>query len=184
MALVTLARFRDPLDAELARARLEGAGIDAVILDQHLTGINWFYSLALGGVRVQVEASDLDAARRALREDHSADLADIPESRLPGDGDDGCPRCGSTRIRARVQRPAAALALATGLPLAPWRRLWTCEACGHHWEWEHEEAERPETVEAERQVQERHSYLSMRAVLAIAAAIAVLYYIHWRMHAS
>ena len=178
MALVTLARFRDPLDAELARARLEGAGIEALILDQHLTGINWFYSLALGGVRVQVDASDLDAGRRALREDHSADLADIPESRLPADGD-GCPRCGSARIRARVQRPAAALSLAMGLPLAPWRRLWTCEACGHHWEWEHERADRPETVEAERQVQERHSYLT---TLVVVVTFAILYYVYQRIH--
>lgn len=179
MALVTMASYRDPIDAELAKTRLEDAGIQVVILDQNLLGINWIYSVALGGVKVQVDEADLAAARRALREDRSAELADIPESHLSS-ADDGCPNCGSLRVRAsRVHRNFGALSAGLGIPFAsPWRR-WLCEACGHRWKWAAHAEVRPETLAADDQVHERRSYLSPRMALAILIVAAVLYYIHW-----
>jgi putative signal transducing protein len=80
MALVTLRAYRDPIDAELAKTRLEGAGIPAVVADQHLVGMNWLYSVAIGGVKLKVDESDLARARDALREDRSADLRAIPDT--------------------------------------------------------------------------------------------------------
>jgi hypothetical protein len=66
MALVTLRSYRNLIDAELAIAQLEAAGIPAVIVDQDLGST---FSAALGEVRVQVEGSDLGTARGLLQDD-------------------------------------------------------------------------------------------------------------------
>jgi len=79
MALVTVRSFRDPVAAELAKSLLESRGIPAFVFDQHVAGINWFYTLALGGVRVKVDASDLEAAREALRPSAEVELEASPE---------------------------------------------------------------------------------------------------------
>jgi putative signal transducing protein len=66
MALVTLRTYRNLIDAELAIAQLEAAGIPAVVVDQQLGST---FSAALGEVRVQVDESNLARARGFLRED-------------------------------------------------------------------------------------------------------------------
>jgi hypothetical protein len=63
MALVEIARFHNPLEAELARTALGAAGIDAVLLD---TGLASSFGGALGPARLMVEARDAVAARALL----------------------------------------------------------------------------------------------------------------------
>lgn len=63
MALVELKLFRDGMEAQMARGRLEAEGIGAVLFDAGLS------SLGLGAmtpVRLMVDEADEDAARRAL----------------------------------------------------------------------------------------------------------------------
>jgi hypothetical protein len=183
MALVTLRSYRDPIDAELAKTQLESAGIPAVVVDQYLISIQWLYSGALGGVKVKVEESDLGIAREVLREDRTTDLSSIPESQQTqlADGD-RCPMCGSSEVdRSRVQRNAAAISLALGLPLVAWRHRWICRACNHSWK--RRPARRvetpPETLEAEQQVFEHRSY---REVFAALLGLALLYYVYIKIH--
>jgi len=64
-----LARFDTPEDAYLFRAFLESRGIAATVLDEHLIQLFWYYSNALGGVRVVLnDAADLAAALEAHQE--------------------------------------------------------------------------------------------------------------------
>jgi len=65
--LVTLAAFNMPYQAHLAKSCLESAGIPVFIRDEHLISINWFYSPALGGVKVQVPDVHLKEAREIRR---------------------------------------------------------------------------------------------------------------------
>ena len=98
MALVTLRAYTNPIDAELARAQLDLAGIPAAVQDQHLVSIQWLYSNAIGGVKVKVDEMDLQAAREALAQEYSADLEDLDESESsPADGD-LCPVCESSAV--------------------------------------------------------------------------------------
>ena len=61
--LTTVAAFREPWEAQLFCGRLEAEGIPAfVAFDCHI-GIAWHYSVALGGVRVQVPADHWEDAR-------------------------------------------------------------------------------------------------------------------------
>lgn len=180
MALVTLRSYRDPIDAELAKLRLEDAGIPAVILDQHLASIQWLYSQAIGGVKLKVDDADLDEAERLLREDLTADLSGIAESRAPMADGEVCPVCGSSEVRpSQLQRYAAAISLATGLPLIAWRRRWICAACRHSWaRAPSSRSEIPEeTQRAEKRVHEKRSYPILAVFLLTLLGLAVLYYV-------
>jgi len=64
----TVISFRDPFEANIVRAKLIAAGIDAIVTDELTVQANWFYSLAIGGVKVQVPDGDIALARNILAE--------------------------------------------------------------------------------------------------------------------
>ena len=53
-------------EAFVIRSLLGGAGIEAFIPDEYMLGVQPFYGLALGGVRVLVRAGDLSQAAELL----------------------------------------------------------------------------------------------------------------------
>jgi len=64
--LVTIGSYTHATDAHIARTKLEFEGIRAILLDEAMVTMNWFYSNALGGVKVQVFESDAEMARKVL----------------------------------------------------------------------------------------------------------------------
>jgi hypothetical protein len=185
--LVTVRSFRDPVDAGIARARLELAGIPSLLLDENLIAVQWLYSRALGGVKLAVDEADLEAARGVLAQDESGDvaLAALPDaSDASPDADEGCPACGSTRIRSsKLQRRAAALSLLTSLPLIAWRHRWICDACGHSWRDSGGGSGElpPETLAAERLVHRHRPYPMLRGLVATLLGLTVLWYVQYRL---
>lgn len=63
----TIAHYTDPIEAHLARGRLQSEGIDAHLGDEHLAGANWEWRLAVGGVKLRVADIDVERARAVLR---------------------------------------------------------------------------------------------------------------------
>jgi hypothetical protein len=63
MALVCIDTLFSPVEAEIARARLEAAGIDAVLFD---AGIASLIGPGVSGIRLMVVDSDEPRARAAL----------------------------------------------------------------------------------------------------------------------
>ena len=53
-------------DALFVKSVLEGDGIDAFVPDEHTLSVDPALGAALGGVRVQVRASDADRARQVI----------------------------------------------------------------------------------------------------------------------
>ena len=53
---------------------MEAEGITAIVLDEYLIGIDWMYSQAIGGVKVQVDEADFERAGRILQQDYSGKL--------------------------------------------------------------------------------------------------------------
>lgn len=90
-------RFLSAPDAELAASALEAAGIEARLRDQHTVGVNWLWSLALGGVAVEVP------------EGQWAEAAEILETAGP---------------QAEPLSSVEEEAYATGLERRRWRGLW------------------------------------------------------------
>jgi hypothetical protein len=68
--MVVVATFSKPEEAHLLRMRLEAGGIQAFIRDENTIQIDWLYSNALGGVRVEVAEEDEAADRELLAADH------------------------------------------------------------------------------------------------------------------
>ena len=63
MSLVELERFYSPVEAELARLRLEAAGIPSIIFDAET-----LYASVATGVRLMVDREDEAQARAVLEE--------------------------------------------------------------------------------------------------------------------
>jgi hypothetical protein len=62
---VAIATFHATFEAELAKTRLEDAGIPAFLTNEQLVNVNWLLSNATGGVRLFVPA-EREAEARAL----------------------------------------------------------------------------------------------------------------------
>lgn len=64
--LVTIASFRDYVQAHIAKSKLESEGFDCWIADDVVVTLNWFQSQFLGGVKLKVRENDAKGARAAL----------------------------------------------------------------------------------------------------------------------
>jgi len=64
----TIARFQVPEEAHLFRAFLEAQGIAAHVWDEHFVQVAWYYSDAIGGVRVVTDGGDFEPALESYQE--------------------------------------------------------------------------------------------------------------------
>lgn len=70
---VTVATYWNAAEAELARAVLEGEGIHACLEGEATARWMWYWANALGGIKVQVPASEAQRAREILQRKPPAD---------------------------------------------------------------------------------------------------------------
>ncbi len=70
-------KFRDLPEAWLAKGALDAAGIESHLLDENLVRLDWFYSNAIGGIRLAVRVDDAHAAFRVLGQ--APELREEPE---------------------------------------------------------------------------------------------------------
>jgi len=56
--LVTIATFSFPQEAYIFKTKLESQGIQSYVADEYIVTMMWLYSLAVGGVKLKVRASD------------------------------------------------------------------------------------------------------------------------------
>ena len=124
--MITVARFSLPYEAQLARAKLESEGVPAFVADEHTINMQWLFSNALGGVRVQVPSSYGHVAVGILSKDHSEALVREQGMSLPA-----CPQCGSTNIEPHIKgkKMAFVVFLFFNFPLWPFKRQVKCLEC-------------------------------------------------------
>ncbi len=72
--MVTIATFDFVTDAEIARGRLLAEGIRSDLVDQHLVQTDWLYSIAVGGIKLQVAEQDVEPALAILAHDYSQEI--------------------------------------------------------------------------------------------------------------
>lgn len=65
--MITIATFTTPEDAHLFRACLGSQGIEGYVFDEYFVQLFWYYSNAIGGVRVAVDDADAAAAGEAYQ---------------------------------------------------------------------------------------------------------------------
>ena len=142
---VTVATFWQPMDAHLARIKLQSEGIECALIDEYLVATDWLYANAVGGIKLQVPQGRFAEAREAL-EPHAGravSAVDGPAQTVDSETPDGtlgyaraaCPSCGSPKIRRQrwTRRSVSLAILLLGFPLPFMSRQWTCDECGHEW---------------------------------------------------
>jgi hypothetical protein len=153
MALVTISKFNQVHEAELARLALQSEGIPAFVIDAY-TGGNLREMIA-GGIRLQVDERDVDAADAVLNRLSGVDGA---EEAAPGDAGpwqppQTCPSCGAPEVARRQKLVAFVTVAAFILAIAYTQDAtllgfflvvaaaifflvassWRCRHCGHTW---------------------------------------------------
>ena len=135
--LNTVATFTDQPRAELARGRLLNEGVEASLKDHHIVGINWLFSVAVRGVKLQVAEANSAKAVSILSEDY-AELLEEETSGTPLQ----CPVCGSRMLTAYSSArfiaaltlfPFWAVAFVIGMPFTRWEASWRCLSCKRTW---------------------------------------------------
>lgn len=129
---MTIANFSQLIEANLAKTRLESAGIECFLTNEHIVSMNWFWSNAVGGVGVQVREADVDSAIEALQGDPAS--ADSEGARARDDpGEIRCPKCRSKNVYDEKWPLSFVVAslLLLGLPLLFFKRKRECLECRH-----------------------------------------------------
>jgi hypothetical protein len=129
--LVTVQQYRDLTEAQVAKGVLDSAGIPCCLRDENAVRLEWVWSNLLGGVRLQVNEQDREAAQAVLAQP-------IPEQ-IQVDGEipydqPRCPRCGSLDIQYQAIHKRAGLAsIILFVPIPIPKQAWICEDCGAQW---------------------------------------------------
>jgi hypothetical protein len=130
--LVTIRQFRDLPEALLAKGSLESAGIECFLADENLVRLDWFISNFIGGIKLNVRATDEINARGLLNEPILEGLY------VQGIGlyeQPRCPKCQSLDVNFQeLDRPIAYMSAFLRLPMPIQRPAWRCHSCDAEWE--------------------------------------------------
>ena len=126
--LTTIATYSFPYEAQIARARLDSEGIPAFVADEQTINMQWLYSNAMGGVRLQVPSAYVERAKEILAED----MSEVVEKEQGYDSV-VCSACGSNKTEPyqKGKRWAFLVFLGLDFPLFPIKNTVRCKECGH-----------------------------------------------------
>ena len=124
--MITVATFSKPEEAHLLRMRLEAGGVTAFVQDEYMVQMDWLYSNAIGGVRIQIAEEDVEAAKEILNDEPIQD-SDPNMAK--------CPKCGSTDSAPdELARRLAFLSLMLlKFPFLFSKSRWKCNSCHYVW---------------------------------------------------
>ena len=130
--VVAVRKFRDLPEALLAKGSLESAGIECALADDNLVRMDWFYSNAIGGIRLLVSSEDAAEAEQILSQPipEHLDVSGVGDVEQPK-----CPKCGSLDVNFRESAPVAYVTMMlANFPIPLHRRAWRCQTCDVEWE--------------------------------------------------
>lgn len=135
---VILRRYTSAPEALVAKSVLDSAGIECFLGDENMIRMDWFWSNALGGVKLCVREEDAEEAAALLEQGHpeAFHVEGTEEYKQPR-----CPNCQSFDIsfQGLMRRVAYGslffwwyLGFPAMIPLK--HHGWKCHSCGHAWE--------------------------------------------------
>ncbi len=140
-SLKIIATYSMPYQAHLAKSRLEAEGISAFIRDEHLISIDWLYSPALGGVKLEVPEDQWEEANKILETSLPTDLEQMeiiesdPVHVLPAESliHLECTNCGSQGFVEEMRNPVSGFlnGILLGIPYFWFGKPHLCRACGY-----------------------------------------------------
>lgn len=115
----------------MAKGMLDSAGIQSFLADDNTVRMDWFISNFIGGVKLRVRESEVEAAERVLSE-ATPDVYEVEglgEFQVPH-----CPRCASKEVRFEgVNKSIGLVSAYAGVPVPIPVNEWVCESCGNRW---------------------------------------------------
>lgn len=133
--LITIKTFTYPHEAYVIRGRLESEGIRTFLKDEMTVQVHNFYSNAVGGVKLQVPAEDVDRALHILDS-----VKEIPQkvavfSKEECGDSTTCPFCHSGNISRMKKADWLTLIpyLIVGFIFPVYRSSYICFECGKQW---------------------------------------------------
>ena len=132
-ALVTVATFRDPWDAHIARGRLNAEDVLAFVAHENHIWMKWPISQAIGGVKLQVPAHACEEALQILAALRAGEFDDLLDDYEPVFPTAPCPICGSDDPKRvfPLDRLLLLYALWTiGIIFPIYRNQQRCKNCG------------------------------------------------------
>jgi hypothetical protein len=127
----TIRQFLHLPEALLAKGSLESAGIEAILTDDNIIRLDWFWSNLMGGIKLKVAPEDAESANNILTGPipDGFEVAGIGEYQQPH-----CPRCESLDVNFQELAPAAYVSAYLKVPIPFHRRAWRCHSCQAEWE--------------------------------------------------
>ena len=129
--IITVARFDDYLQAEIAKIALESAGIKCFLGGENFVAAYGLYSSAVGGVELCIKESDKQQVLEILKNINKSEIASKGENY-----DIICPKCKSTNIHyENFSRWAFLMSflVCCRIPFSFPVKKYTCKNCGHKW---------------------------------------------------
>jgi len=129
-ALTVVAAFPEVHQAYAAIAALRAAGVHAEVRDDAYVGLAWHHAQALGGIRILVPPTELQAAQEVLAGVEPAVVEAAAAASSPME--QCCPYCRSARVERITGSGFHDIRtwLLLGLPLLLGRIRWKCADCG------------------------------------------------------
>jgi tetratricopeptide (TPR) repeat protein len=125
--LVTIAKFSHPIEAHVAKTKLQASGVWSFLADEYTVRMNWLFSNTVGGVKLMVKAADVDIALEILNQEPY-------DPKLKKSGPQ-CPACESFDVhyeKYALRRVFAAFLLLR-MPFPFPKKKWVCRDCGYEW---------------------------------------------------
>jgi hypothetical protein len=126
--MVTIQSFRELSEAMLAEGMLNSAGIDCVLMDDNTGRMLGFISDVIGGIRLQVNRVDSEAAKALLEQPISEGFDSGKETDQPP----RCPKCYSLDVTFRESnKPKTDTGSWLSLSPPVREKVGECKFCGY-----------------------------------------------------
>lgn len=132
-SVITLWRYRDLPEALLVLGKLQAEGIECFLADENVVRLDWFWSNAVGGIRLQLLQENAAIAMEVLGEGIPATLS----AEEPGQEyiQPRCPKCNSLDVKFEEYSGVTLFVLYIfNFPLPIYSNYWRCEDCGQKWQ--------------------------------------------------
>jgi predicted RNA-binding Zn-ribbon protein involved in translation (DUF1610 family) len=123
-----VAVYQYSFEALVCKGKLESENIEVFVKDNHTIDTNPLYSNAIGGVKLFVNAADLEKAKAILDQTSKFSLDDANNLMK-------CPNCGAEKIEmgTSVQNVKSLFTFVLGILITPFaffiKHKYRCEAC-------------------------------------------------------
>jgi hypothetical protein len=92
MALITIKTFENAIEAEMLKVKFASEGIDSYLFDENVTTLIPHLNLAIGGIKLKIDARDFNKVTQLIDEVYNSALTDDNGEHVH------CPKCNSSDI--------------------------------------------------------------------------------------